>query len=276
MESNGRSNGQIAESARHEPQTCYNACLKSVVFGGFDGLLSSIIVVSGAVGMHLSWQALVGLTCAVVVASSLSTGMSEFLSSRAHRHFIQAEKRRELWEFKHFKDEEMQEMISRFEGRGMSRNDASTVVQTLAQYESVFVNMMVADDLGLQLAEEDDALLLTDAFVMLASFALFGALPVLVYGIGSLAVGAMEEPGAGSSIGDAANPRDPDPDLSASMGLFWFSIVVSQIVLLGLGSAKSTFSSSNWLVAFLETLLLGSSCAAVAYVVGSQIAGLVI
>jgi hypothetical protein len=60
--------------------------------------------------MHLSWQLVVGLTCAVVLANSLSTGMSEFLSSRAHRHFIQGEKRRELWEFKHFKEEEMQDV----------------------------------------------------------------------------------------------------------------------------------------------------------------------
>jgi VIT1/CCC1 family predicted Fe2+/Mn2+ transporter len=173
-------------------------------------------------------------------------------------------------------------MIGRFEARGMTRTDASTVVHCLAQYESVFVNMMVADDLGLQLAEDDDALLLTDAFVMLASFALFGALPVLVYGLGSLAVGANSDSYTGSTdkypgwVAGGAVYVEPMGLNATSLNLFWFSMVVSQVVLLSLGWAKSTFSSSNWMVAFLETLCLGSGCAALAYVVGSQVAGLVI
>lgn len=44
------------------------------------------------------------------MANSLSIGISEFLSSKAHKEFIQAEKRRELWEFKHYKDSEIQEV----------------------------------------------------------------------------------------------------------------------------------------------------------------------
>lgn len=51
------------------------------------------------------------LGAAVIAANSLSTGVSEFLSSKAHREFIQAEKRRELWEFKNYKDAEIYEVI---------------------------------------------------------------------------------------------------------------------------------------------------------------------
>lgn len=40
-----------------------------------------------------------------------SSGISEFLSSKAHREFLQAEKRRELWEFKNYRDVEIMEVI---------------------------------------------------------------------------------------------------------------------------------------------------------------------
>ena len=45
-----------------------------------------------------------------IAANALSMGTGEYLSSKAHREFVQAEKRRELWEFKHFKDVEIKEV----------------------------------------------------------------------------------------------------------------------------------------------------------------------
>lgn len=50
------------------------------------------------------------LGVASVVANSISTGVSEYLSSKAHRAFIQAEKRRELWEFKNYREAEVSEV----------------------------------------------------------------------------------------------------------------------------------------------------------------------
>lgn len=52
---------------------------------------------------------------ATLLSNSLTMGISEFLSSRAHKEFLQAEKRREMWEFKHYKDGEIQEVRSYFE-----------------------------------------------------------------------------------------------------------------------------------------------------------------
>ena len=45
-----------------------------------------------------------------IAANALSMGVGEYLSSKAHREFIQVEKRRETWEFKHFKDVEIREV----------------------------------------------------------------------------------------------------------------------------------------------------------------------
>lgn len=45
-----------------------------------------------------------------VVANAISVGAGEYLSSKAHKEFVQAEKRREMWEFKHFKEAEVKEV----------------------------------------------------------------------------------------------------------------------------------------------------------------------
>ena len=75
-------------------------------------------------------------------------------------------------------------MVKRFVSRGMAKADAELCVSKMAQYEGFFVNLMVTEELGLQLPEDDDAVLLTDAFLMAISFAVFGSLPLIVYCFG--------------------------------------------------------------------------------------------
>lgn len=52
-------------------------------------------------------RAVLAVGFATVIASALSIGITEYRSSKAHQDFLQAEKRRELWEFKHCRDKEM-------------------------------------------------------------------------------------------------------------------------------------------------------------------------
>lgn len=146
-------------------------------------------------------------------------------------------------------------MVNRFESRGMSRRDAELVVSKMAQYESFFVGLMVSEDLGLQLPEDSDAILLTDAFVMLFSYAAAGAIPVLVYCLVSAATT--------SSTGTSS--------VVSNHVLFLTSAGVGLLVLSVLGVVKSTFSSSNWFQAAVESIILGGVCSAAAYFLGYQL-----
>ena len=60
----------------------------------------------------MTWRIALVLGTANLIANSVYTGISEFLSSKAHREFLAAEKRRETWEFKHYKDDEMSEVTA--------------------------------------------------------------------------------------------------------------------------------------------------------------------
>lgn len=61
-------------------------------------------------GANLHWSYFVILGFSNILANSVSIGVSEFFSSKLHRDFILAEKRRATWQYKNFRDEEVQEV----------------------------------------------------------------------------------------------------------------------------------------------------------------------
>lgn len=220
--------------------------LKAIVFGGLDGILTSFAIVAGSEGGGLAWTVILTLGFSNVVADAISMGVGEFLSSKAHRDFVLTEKQREQWEYNNYKDGEIKEMVMLFSQRGMGREDAEIVVKKMAEYEQFFINLMVTEELGLQLPEEDDTSLLKDAVVMFLSFTSFGALPLVAYCFGPLQWFDDEH-------------------------LFILSLACTGIALFLLGAVKALFSSAHWFYSGMETFLLGATCAGVAYGIGAAV-----
>jgi vacuolar iron transporter family protein len=138
------------------------------------------------------------------VCVCLTVGAGEYLSSKAHRDFVLTEKRREQWEYKNYKEGEIKEMVLLFSQRGMSTPDAEIVVKKMAEYEEFFVNLMVTEELGLQLPDEDDVGLLKDGLVMFLSFAFFGTIPLLPFLLGLLHMDISDQTIAMVAVGATA------------------------------------------------------------------------
>mmetsp|Transcript_8811 Transcript_8811/g.8882 ORF Transcript_8811/g.8882 Transcript_8811/m.8882 type:complete len:283 (-) Transcript_8811:412-1260(-) len=225
-------------------QSVIRSYLKSIIFGGIDGVLISISIISAAEGGDFTWRVVlcIGLSC--VLANALHYGIGEYLSSKAHRDFVNTEKRREKWEFKNFKEGEVTEMINIFEEKGMSRPDAELVVRKISEYDNFFVNMMITEELGLQIPDEDDAALLKDSIVMFLSFTIFGCLPFMIYFTG------------------------PWQLVEPTM-MFIVSITMAAVILFLLGVAKSSFSSVFWFYGGIESLIMGVIHTGTAYGFGS-------
>jgi VIT1/CCC1 family predicted Fe2+/Mn2+ transporter len=128
----------------------------------------------------------------------------------------------------------------------MGRRDAEAVVAKMAQYENFFVGLMVSEDLGMQLSDDNDASFLTDAFLMFASYACFGAIPILIFCLGSVGI-------------------------ASSRVLYLVSAGCSLAVLCLLGVVKSSFSGSSWVSAAVEALVVGVACSSVSYLLGYQL-----
>lgn len=216
---------------------------KSIVLGGLDGLISSFIIVSSASGAKMSWKIVLIFGVSYMVASSLSSGMNEFISSKAHKEFIHAEKRRATWQYKNFKTYEINQMIDRLENSGMTKADAQFITHKLATYEDIFVNRLLIEELGMQLPDDDDAMLLADSLVMLLSFGLVGTVPLWVYFCRIFI------------------------DIQEDM-LYSISCGVSVLVIAILGIMKSYYSSSYWLYSMVESVFVAFACGGTAYFVG--------
>jgi vacuolar iron transporter family protein len=82
-------------------------------------------------------------------------GVGEFLSSKANNEWILSEKKREEWELENYREGEIQEMIDIYVEKGMSYDDAKLVIETMAKYDELFVDVMMQQELELQVPEEN-------------------------------------------------------------------------------------------------------------------------
>lgn len=71
--------------------------IKSMIFGGLDGILTSFAIVAGAAGGQLPVQVVLVLGFSNIFADAFSMGMGEYLSSKAHNEFVLKEREREAW-----------------------------------------------------------------------------------------------------------------------------------------------------------------------------------
>lgn len=156
--------------------------LKPIIFGGLDGILTAFAIVAGAAGGSLSPNTVLILGFSNIFADALSMGVGEFLSSKAENEWILSERAREKWEMENYPEGEMKEMEDIYVQRGMGREDAKLVVQTMSKYKEFFVDVMMAEELELKVPEEDHVQeSLKEGIVMFCSFATFGAFPLLGY-----------------------------------------------------------------------------------------------
>jgi len=87
--------------------------IKSIVFGGLDGIITTFSTIASSVGGNLSIEAVITLGFANLIADAISMGVGDFISSKAEYDFLIAERAREAWEFDNHPEGEKQEMVRR-------------------------------------------------------------------------------------------------------------------------------------------------------------------
>ena len=134
-------------------------------------------------------------------------------------------------------------MIRRLESSGMSKDDAELVTEKTSNYENIFVDRVLCEELGVQIPDENDAVLLAESFVMLFAYNLVGAIPLIAYVCCLL--------------------LDVDEDL-----IYIWSTSGTLIALIFLSVIKSSYSCTFWLCSVTETLIVAGLCGSLAYALG--------
>ena len=219
--------------------------IKSIVFGGMDGIITTFAVVAGAVGGGLGTDVILILGFSSVFADAVSMGIGDALSTKSENDYILMEKAREKWELENHPEGEIEEMIDLYVGKGMSKEDATECINRMAKYPEFFVNVMMAEELELQVPDEDENPWI-DGGVTFLSFVFFGTIPLLGY-LCFYAAGYTPQ------------------------ALFIVACVITALALFGLGVVKSRITKQLWHKSGLEVLGLGGGAACLAYLVGALV-----
>ncbi|MBN1330218.1 MAG: VIT1/CCC1 transporter family protein [Candidatus Heimdallarchaeota archaeon] len=243
-------NGDIeASRAAHTTQsfekhkTGQGKYIKSIIYGGLDGIITTFAIVAGVTGAALGIGVVLILGFANLLADGLSMGIGDYLSSKSEIEYQLDERKREEWEVEHYSEGEKLEMIEIYESKGVSKEDAIKVVEILSKYEKAWIDVMMAEELGI--IQSDDSPI-KNGLVTFASFLLLGFIPLGSYTL-SLLIPALQ---------------------NNSIYAFIIACVLTGFSLFTLGAVKVKVTGKNWLRSGFETFLVGGLAAATAYLIG--------
>lgn len=154
--------------------------VKSIIFGGLDGIITTFAIVSASVGAGFSVDVILLMGFANLIADGISMGFGDYLSSQAELDYAKNEYKREEWEVENNVDGEKQEMVQIYMEKGMSKEDAETVIEIFSKHKTMFVDLMMVEELGLEVPDAD-AQPWKEGCVTFFSFLTFGSVPLWMY-----------------------------------------------------------------------------------------------
>lgn len=111
--------------------------IKSLVFGGLDGIVTTFAIVSAAVGAGLSQKTVIIMGVANLVADAISMGLGDALSEKAEMDYVKREHQREKWEMDNNPKGEIEEMVELYTEKGVTEEDARLIINTFAKYSDL-------------------------------------------------------------------------------------------------------------------------------------------
>lgn len=235
----------IATAAEEHGGTSHQY-IGDIVYGGLDGIVTTFAIVSGVAGASLGSGIILVLGLANLLADGFSMAAGAFLALKSELEYYDREREREAWEVKHFPDGERAELLEIYKAKGYNAQDAETLVTIQAKDETIWIDEMMIQELGML---RDERRPILSAVATLGSFIAAGSVPLLVY-----LVGILVPIDAGTS--------------------FTIAAVLSAAALFGLGAAKVLITQRSWFRSGLEMLAVGGLAAGVAYLIGYLLQGL--
>lgn len=221
--------------------------IKSIVFGGLDGIITTFAVVTSTAGGGLGIEVVLLVGWASLIADALSMGLGDYLSEKAEKDYVMSEQNRERREVENHLEGEKEEVREIYRKRGMPEDEAIELVEIFSKYPEAFVELMMVVELEMMPAE-DDPESWKNGVITFFSFISCGCVPLLPYVIWFAAGWA------------------------ATSELFIISCVLAAAVTFLLGVVKGKYSNIPWHVAGTEMLFVGIVANFIAYGVAAGLA----
>ena len=216
--------------------------VRDVVIGMADGLTVPFALAAGLSGAVSSTTIIVTAGLAEIVAGSIAMGLGGYLAGKSDIEHYDSEYQREMYEIEEMLEHEKDEVVEIFENYGMTRAESVPVVETLAQRPTDFADFMMRFELGLE--KPDPKRALQSGATIGGAYIFGGMIPLAPYIILS----------------------------EAHVALLW-SVVITVIALFIFGYVKGSFTGTKPFKSAIQTCLIGSVAAGVAFLVARLISG---
>ncbi|MCX6350884.1 MAG: VIT1/CCC1 transporter family protein [Bacteroidetes bacterium] len=223
----------------HEHHFTGNDIVRDVVIGMSDGLTVPFALAAGLSGAIDNTTIIVTAGLAEIAAGSIAMGLGGFLASKGDREHYDNELSREYREVQDVPEREAQEIIEIFEEYGITKEEATPVVEALKRNPDKWVDFMMKFELGLEQPSRKRAY--TSALTIGFSYIVGGFIPLIPYMV----------------------YKDAGKGLIASA-------VITLIALFVFGIIKGRYTGTKPLKSGVETLLIGGIAAATAYFIASN------
>ncbi len=90
----------MAIHMKNEIHTYAGEYIKSAVYGGMDGMITTYSVVMGVFGANLKLGVVLALGVANLIGDGLSMSFGDYLSTKSEQEYMKKEEAREAWEVK--------------------------------------------------------------------------------------------------------------------------------------------------------------------------------
>lgn len=225
--------------------------IKSLVFGGLDGIVSTFALVAGLGGAEVKLTTLIAVGLAKVLSDAFSMGFGEFTSATAELEHAGMIKNWEDAALDKNEDGEIKYMVGLYMDQGVSQENALTILTCMAEERALFVENIMSMEHGLLPPEDDERWApLKQGLVCFLAFVLFGMVPL----IGFIMVYLIDP--------DAGKDDNPVKVLGIACGL-----TLIMLFIMGVTKAKLT-GSPKVLKSGLMMVTNGTIAGGLAYLVG--------
>ena len=213
--------------------------VRDMIFGANDGLVSTLAFVAGVAGAITDPSIVLLSGIAELFAGTISMAAGAYQSSKSELEVLERESRRKKIKKGRTPEEEREELIKFYQAEGFKRGTAEAIVDRIAGEKELPTQANTLEELGLAPKELGNPI--KAGILCGVSFGLAALVPILPFTFQAL---------------------------SCTNALI-VSIIATVTTLFGVGAMKTIFSRKNWVRSGLEMMGIGTSAAAITYVIGT-------
>lgn len=211
--------------------------LRAAVFGVNDGLVSNVSLIMGMVGAQADHKIIILAGVAGLLAGAFSMGAGEYVSVRSQREMFEHQIDLERKELELYPNEEAAELALIYHARGLSKEEAKKVAQTLMSDPDNALDTLTREELGLN--PDDLVSPYSAALFSFVSFIIGAAIPLLPF------------------------------IFSRHVSVVGISIGITALCLFVIGGILSLYTGRSALKSGLRMLAIGAGAGLITYLIGN-------